>query len=181
MRRDGDGVALVVEDEGPGVPDELRGRVFERFVRGASDRGGSSGLGLSIVRAVAETHGGTVALETGLRARRALRRATSRRRPRAGRVGAHDRYLSALNRVGALALIRAEGRLAEPNPGVRRMKRVRTRPARVRPPVANAAAIPTLARVADQTTDSGHGVAAPSRIPTERSTNGLRSLTDRSN
>ena len=57
---------LVVEDDGPGVPAELRDRVFERFVRGAGDRGGrssSSGLGLSIVRAVAESHGGTVALE----------------------------------------------------------------------------------------------------------------------
>ncbi len=60
---DGD-AELAVEDQGPGVPVELADRVFERFVRGSSDRGGSSGLGLSIVRAVAETHGGTVHLET---------------------------------------------------------------------------------------------------------------------
>ena len=53
-----DAVTLVVEDDGPGVPPEVAPRIFERFVRGASDRGGSSGLGLSIVRAVAETHGG---------------------------------------------------------------------------------------------------------------------------
>ena len=53
-------VVLEVEDEGPGVPLELREKVFERFVRGASDRGGSAGLGLSIVRAVAESHGGRV-------------------------------------------------------------------------------------------------------------------------
>ena len=59
----GDRVVLVVEDDGPGVPAELRDRVFDRFVRGASDRGGSSGLGLSIVRAVAESHGGRVTLE----------------------------------------------------------------------------------------------------------------------
>jgi two-component system, OmpR family, sensor kinase len=45
------------------VPEELRDTVFERFVRGDGDRGGSSGLGLSIVRAVAESHGGTVTLE----------------------------------------------------------------------------------------------------------------------
>jgi two-component system, OmpR family, sensor kinase len=61
-RRDG-AVLLTVEDDGPGVPEELRDTVFERFVRGDGDRGGSSGLGLSIVRAVAESHGGTVTLE----------------------------------------------------------------------------------------------------------------------
>jgi signal transduction histidine kinase len=58
------GVAvLVVEDDGPGVPPELSGSLFERFVRGAGDRGGSFGLGLAIVRAVAESHGGSVTLE----------------------------------------------------------------------------------------------------------------------
>ncbi|HEX2104182.1 MAG TPA: HAMP domain-containing sensor histidine kinase [Solirubrobacteraceae bacterium] len=61
-RREGE-VVLTVEDDGPGVPDELRERVFERFVRGDGDTGSSSGLGLSIVRAVAESHGGTVTLE----------------------------------------------------------------------------------------------------------------------
>jgi two-component system OmpR family sensor kinase len=57
-------VRLTVEDDGPGIPPELKGRVFERFVRGAGDRGGSSGLGLSIVHAVAESHGGTVAIDS---------------------------------------------------------------------------------------------------------------------
>jgi two-component system, OmpR family, sensor kinase len=51
---------LLVEDDGPGVPDALAGTLFERFVRGAGDRGGSFGLGLAIVRAVAESHGGSV-------------------------------------------------------------------------------------------------------------------------
>jgi two-component system OmpR family sensor kinase len=54
---------LAVRDDGPGVPPELRDRIFERFVRGEGDRGGSSGLGLAIVRSVAESHGGTVTLE----------------------------------------------------------------------------------------------------------------------
>ena len=54
---------LVVEDDGPGVPARLADTLFERFVRGAGDRGGSFGLGLAIVRAVAESHGGSVALE----------------------------------------------------------------------------------------------------------------------
>jgi len=58
-----DGVTLIVEDDGPGVPQELRASVFERFVRGAGDRGGSFGLGLAIVQAVATSHGGSVELQ----------------------------------------------------------------------------------------------------------------------
>jgi two-component system, OmpR family, sensor kinase len=61
-----DGCAVLeVADRGPGVPPALRERVFERFTRGAGDAspaGGRSGLGLSIVRAVAEGHGGSVSL-----------------------------------------------------------------------------------------------------------------------
>jgi K+-sensing histidine kinase KdpD len=60
---DGDAV-LVVEDNGPGIPPALGGRVFERFVRGGRDGGRGSGLGLAIVRAVAESHAGSVALES---------------------------------------------------------------------------------------------------------------------
>jgi two-component system OmpR family sensor kinase len=56
-------VVLTVQDDGPGVAPELSDSIFERFVRGAGDRGSSSGLGLSIVRAVAESHGGSVVLE----------------------------------------------------------------------------------------------------------------------
>jgi two-component system OmpR family sensor kinase len=55
---------LTVEDDGPGISDELRPRIFERFVRDGRDGGRGSGLGLSIVRAVAETHGGSVLLES---------------------------------------------------------------------------------------------------------------------
>jgi signal transduction histidine kinase len=62
LRSDEDGALLEVEDDGPGVPAELRHRLFERFVRGHGDTGGGSGLGLAIVRAVAETHGGSVEL-----------------------------------------------------------------------------------------------------------------------
>jgi signal transduction histidine kinase len=59
----GEHVELVVEDDGPGVPPDLAPTLFERFVRGGGDRGGSFGLGLAIVQAVAVSHGGTVALE----------------------------------------------------------------------------------------------------------------------
>jgi signal transduction histidine kinase len=60
---DGGEVQLVVEDDGPGIPPQLAETLFERFVRGAGDRGGSFGLGLAIVKAVATSHGGTVSLE----------------------------------------------------------------------------------------------------------------------
>jgi signal transduction histidine kinase len=61
--RDAEAV-LIVQDSGPGIPEELRHRVFERFVRGGRDSGKGSGLGLAIVRSVAESHRGTVELET---------------------------------------------------------------------------------------------------------------------
>ncbi|HET9741058.1 MAG TPA: HAMP domain-containing sensor histidine kinase, partial [Solirubrobacteraceae bacterium] len=59
-------VVLAVEDDGPGIPPELEEKVFERFFRAHGDRSGSSGLGLAIVRAVAESHHGTVNLEPPL-------------------------------------------------------------------------------------------------------------------
>jgi signal transduction histidine kinase len=52
---------LIVEDDGPGIPPPVARNMYERFVRGSGDRGGSFGLGLAIVRAVAESHGGSVA------------------------------------------------------------------------------------------------------------------------
>ncbi|MGH2840899.1 MAG: sensor histidine kinase [Solirubrobacteraceae bacterium] len=73
-------VRLTVEDNGPGIPEELRERIFERFFRGAGDRGGSSGLGLSIVHAVAASHGGTVTLHSPTKPAK-----NGRRRPRGTR------------------------------------------------------------------------------------------------
>jgi len=65
---DGDDVVLVVEDSGPGIPPEHLPHVFDRFYRvdSARDaRSGGSGLGLSIVRAVVEQHGGRVSAANG--------------------------------------------------------------------------------------------------------------------
>jgi signal transduction histidine kinase len=59
---------LRVEDDGPGIPEADRERVFERFVRldGARARDdGGSGLGLAIVAELVAAHGGTVAIASG--------------------------------------------------------------------------------------------------------------------
>jgi len=55
---------LSVRDHGPGIDEEDRPLVFDRFYRSAAARSmPGAGLGLSIVREVAETHGGTVGVE----------------------------------------------------------------------------------------------------------------------
>jgi heavy metal sensor kinase len=62
--RDGEGLHIVVRDTGPGFPEELLPRAFERFARDdGSRRGDGAGLGLAIVRAVAEAHGGRASAE----------------------------------------------------------------------------------------------------------------------
>ncbi len=83
-RAEGQDALVIVEDDGPGVPPELREKIFDRFVRAGGDVGKSTGLGLAIVRAVAQAHGGEVA-PRGRRSGRALRRAPAARgrRPRA--------------------------------------------------------------------------------------------------
>ena len=55
-------VQLIVRDTGPGIPDDERERVFDRFYRGRDAAAGGSGLGLAIVRQIASLHGGSVAL-----------------------------------------------------------------------------------------------------------------------
>jgi len=63
-KTDGDEVLVAVEDTGPGVPEELRDRIFEPFVRGASERAASgAGLGLAIAREIARANGGDLFLD----------------------------------------------------------------------------------------------------------------------
>jgi signal transduction histidine kinase len=63
-RRTGDLLQLWVRDDGEGIAPSDQDRLFERFARGATGRGRSegAGLGLAIVRAIAEAHGGSVAV-----------------------------------------------------------------------------------------------------------------------
>ena len=58
-------VALVVADDGPGIPAEFLPHIFERFARADSARAhasGESGLGLAIVEAIAHAHGGSISV-----------------------------------------------------------------------------------------------------------------------
>jgi signal transduction histidine kinase len=57
-RRSGDSVAFAVRDTGQGIANELRPRIFERFVKGPGSPG--SGLGLAIAKDVVSAHGGTI-------------------------------------------------------------------------------------------------------------------------
>jgi signal transduction histidine kinase len=61
VKREGRLIRVTVADQGPGIPLYDRERVFERFWSGA-DRGGHSGLGLAIGRAIARRHGGELRL-----------------------------------------------------------------------------------------------------------------------
>ncbi len=66
VRRDGGDAVLEVADDGPGIADDDRARVFDRFYRGANVEAPGSGLGLSIVRQIADLHGGTLEIADGL-------------------------------------------------------------------------------------------------------------------
>ena len=66
VRLEGDTAELKVEDDGPGIPEELWPNIFDRFVRNAGPgdraRGKGTGLGLAIVRVIARSHGGNASV-----------------------------------------------------------------------------------------------------------------------
>jgi signal transduction histidine kinase len=63
VRQGSDGIVLTIEDEGPGVPEELKGTLFDPFRQGPTAAGRGVGIGLSLVRRFAELHGGTAEIE----------------------------------------------------------------------------------------------------------------------
>jgi two-component system phosphate regulon sensor histidine kinase PhoR len=73
VRREGDALAIRVVDRGPGVPPDEQSRIFERFVRGVRTSSGDgrpvrgSGIGLALVKHIAESHGGRAWVESRVR------------------------------------------------------------------------------------------------------------------
>lgn len=67
LSRHGVWVVLQVSDNGPGVPEAFQERIFEPFYRlpGASERDGGVGLGLALVKSIAQRHGGSVLCTNG--------------------------------------------------------------------------------------------------------------------
>jgi signal transduction histidine kinase len=61
----GIGARLTVTDDGPGIAPDERARVFDRFYRRPGTMPPGSGLGLSIVKAIADAHGATIQLADG--------------------------------------------------------------------------------------------------------------------
>jgi signal transduction histidine kinase len=59
--RQSDHIRINVIDNGPGLPSEVRDRLFEPFV--SDGKSGGTGLGLAIARSIVEAHGGTINLE----------------------------------------------------------------------------------------------------------------------
>jgi heavy metal sensor kinase len=66
LRREQNCALLAVQDSGPGIPEQQQALLFDRFFRGDQSRSqGGAGLGLSIVKWIAEAHGGQVSVESG--------------------------------------------------------------------------------------------------------------------
>jgi signal transduction histidine kinase len=63
VQRRSNGAVLIVEDEGPGIPDELKAVLFEPFRQGDTSSGRGMGIGLSLVERFAQLHGGSAYIE----------------------------------------------------------------------------------------------------------------------
>ena len=55
-------VEIIVRDNGPGIPEDIRGRLFEPFVSSGKQNG--TGLGLTVVQKIIQDHGGRITVES---------------------------------------------------------------------------------------------------------------------
>jgi two-component system sensor histidine kinase KdpD len=58
-----DSIRIEIQDNGPGIPDDLVEAIFDRFVRAPAGKAGGSGLGLAIAKGFIEAHDGTIAAQ----------------------------------------------------------------------------------------------------------------------
>jgi signal transduction histidine kinase len=90
LSTDDDSVRVIVDDDGPGIPPADRERIFERFTRlddGRARHHGGTGLGLAVVRSIANRHGGQVRVDDSpLGGARFVAQLPVGRRPAPGRV-----------------------------------------------------------------------------------------------
>jgi two-component system, OmpR family, sensor histidine kinase KdpD len=63
VRQKENNICFAVDDEGPGIPSELRGKVFDKFFRAGLQPG--LGMGLAIARGIVQAHGGKIWIEDG--------------------------------------------------------------------------------------------------------------------
>jgi signal transduction histidine kinase len=61
LRRNGDNLEIRIEDNGPGIADAIRDRLFEPFVSHGKENG--TGMGLTVVQKILQDHGGDIAVE----------------------------------------------------------------------------------------------------------------------
>jgi signal transduction histidine kinase len=64
VRQGNERVQVLVRDQGPGIPDEHRARIFDRFFRVPGSSGTGAGLGLALVREVVDWHGGCITIDS---------------------------------------------------------------------------------------------------------------------
>jgi len=108
-RRLKDEVEIVVDDDGPGIPEHALGRIFERFYTDRPEEQGfgqNSGLGLSISRQIVEAHGGRIWAENRPPEAPVKKKATRAKKPKAGEVVAEAPAAPEVKPGGARFIVR---------------------------------------------------------------------------
>ena len=66
LKQEKDSVMFILEDEGPGIEDDVKTRIFDKFYQAdGSHKAEGNGLGLALVKRIVDSAGGTIKAETG--------------------------------------------------------------------------------------------------------------------